>query len=284
MKRTAFTVLCGAIAFATPPAVAQDKAACLDAASKAQSLRDAHKLVEAREQLRVCASVGCPGVVQSDCGNWLVEVERALPTVVVAAKSPAGADLFDVRVTVDGAPLASKLDGQAVPINAGPHTFHFESAAAGAVDAQVLVKEGEKNQPISVVLGTPAPSVTPSQPTDSGGGPSPWKTVGWVTGGVGVAGLALGAILGFVALYDKSNAHCDAQTNLCDPGTSNVIKTAALLSDIGWIAGGVLLATGAGFVLLSGGGGHPQNASAASARLAPVVTANGGGAALVGRW
>ena len=94
------------------PSRADDKAACLDAASKAQSLRDAHKLVEAREQLRACAAARCPAVVQNDCATWLVEVERALPTVVLAAKNTAGADLVDCssgQVSKEEKPVYGRL-------------------------------------------------------------------------------------------------------------------------------------------------------------------------------
>jgi hypothetical protein len=154
-------------------AVADDKAACLDAATKAQRFKDTHKLVEAREQLRICAAAECPAVVQTDCANWLAEVEKALPTVVVIAKSGAGADLVDVKVTVDGHPFVTKLDGQAIPMNAGPHTFHFEGAD-GTLDQQVVVTEGEKSQKVAIVLGAPPPA------PDTSGSSSTWKTAGWV--------------------------------------------------------------------------------------------------------
>jgi hypothetical protein len=66
--------LCALVALWSSRAAADgppDKAACLDASSQAQSLRDAHKLVEARQKLRVCAQAACPGVVQRDCLSWL---------------------------------------------------------------------------------------------------------------------------------------------------------------------------------------------------------------------
>ena len=80
--KTALLVALGASAtLATTAALADDKAACLSASQQAQNLRDAHKLVEARAQLRVCARKECPAVVQRDCLTWLGEVERSLPTV-----------------------------------------------------------------------------------------------------------------------------------------------------------------------------------------------------------
>jgi len=271
-------------ALAPRAALADDKAACLDATAKGQRLRGSHMLVEAREQFRVCAAAQCPAVVQTDCARWLDEVEAAMPTVVVAAKSGAGRDLFDVKVSVDGKPLASKLDGQAVPMNAGAHTFHFEQADGTSLDQQVMIKEGEKNQAVSAVLG-PAPALPAAAPGVGGPAPaagssssSPWRTVGWVVGGAGVVGLGVGTAFGLVAIGDKNGAHC--ADNVCDPGTSSGIKSAALISDIGWIGGGVLLATGLALVILSPGGGH----EAASVRVAPVAMAGGGGALLGAAW
>jgi len=254
----------------TTAVFADDKAACLDAASKGQRFKGTHKLVEAREQLRICAAAGCPAVVQTDCANWLAEVEKALPSVVASAKNWGGADLVDVKVSVDGEPLVLKLDGQAVPMNAGPHTFHFDGAD-GSIDRQIVVTEGEKNQRITVVLGAPTPAAPAAAEPDAGGSSSPWMSVGWVLGGAGVVGLGIGAVFGIVTLGDRSSAHCDAN-NLCDPGTTGGIRSAALVSDVGWIAGGVLLGTGAALVLFGPSGSHKASKGV---RLAPVVTASG---------
>ena len=77
--------------------------------------------------------------------------------------------------------------------------------------------------------------------------------MGFVTGGVGVAGLVMATAFGIVAISDKSSADC--MGNDCNPGTASGIRTAALISDVGWVAGGVLLAGGGALVLLSHGDG-----------------------------
>jgi hypothetical protein len=290
----------------TTSSLADDKAACLDAAKKGQRFKDNHKLVEAREQLRICAAAVCPAVVQSDCAIWLAEVDAALPSVVVTAKNGAGADLVDVKVSMDGQALVSKLDGHAVAMNAGPHTFHFAAVDGSTLDRQVVVREGEKNQSITVVLGavptpptrpppppvpgpaleTPATGPTPQPPphavetpSDSGGSSGTLKTVGWVLGGAGVVGLGVGTVFGFIAMGDKDAAHC--VNNICDPGTTGGIKSSALVSDVGWIAGGVLLASGAALVLFAPSGSHEPNAGL---RVSPVVTASGAGFLTGGSW
>jgi hypothetical protein len=67
----------------SPRAFAFDRAACFDAATEGQSLRDANRLVEARERFRVCAQDECPSSMKGDCATWLAEVERSLPGIVV---------------------------------------------------------------------------------------------------------------------------------------------------------------------------------------------------------
>jgi hypothetical protein len=44
----------------------------------------------------------------------MADLERAQPTVVFDVKDDAGNDLTDVKVTVDGNPLADKLTGTAL--------------------------------------------------------------------------------------------------------------------------------------------------------------------------
>src|SRR5579872_5329928 len=161
-------------ALATPRASADDKSDCLASAGRAQTMRDAHQLLEARDQLRACVRTVCPAVIQSDCAAWLADVEKALPTVVVTARNASGADVVDVKVSVDGQPLLSQLTGQAVPVNAGLRKFHFESADGAVLDLQVMVREGDKNVPIAAVVGATATAGTQARAgTELNGGAAP---------------------------------------------------------------------------------------------------------------
>ena len=268
-------------AFTSHGALADDRAACLDAATRGQALRNAHHLVEARKQLRACARADCPAVVQSDCARWLDEVEKAIPSVVLMAKSRAGADLVDVKVSMDGQLLVATLDGQAVAIDAGPHTFHFEEAGATSVDQRVVLNEGEQNHAIAVVLGPPGPSQEASQEPSPSRRSAPWKTVGWVLGGAGVVGLGVGTAFGLVAIGDNNSAHCNANKE-CQPGPLSDARTAARISDVGLIAGGLLLAGGAALVLFAPGENaeHPGVAL----RVSPLVGSGSGGVSLGGSF
>ncbi len=208
-----FCALAGALVGGV--ARADEKSECLDAASSGQTLRDAHALVEARGKFQACARSSCPPLVQTDCAEWLAAVERTVPSVVLSAKDGAGRDLFDVTVSVDDRPFAQKLDGEAVAINPGVHTFRFEVVGGAVATTRVLVKEGEKAQEIAIVVAPAAPvaagvgsSVSePVPPPPPPAPPAAERPMTWprataiALGGAGIVGLAVG---GGVALDAKS--------------------------------------------------------------------------------
>jgi hypothetical protein len=288
------------------------KTECFDDASRGQTLRDEHKLVDARAAFAVCARQICPKQVSKDCTAWLDQVEEALPTVVVSASDPAGRDRLDVTVLLDGHPFATKLTGQAVPVDPGVHTFHFETADGSRLDHPMLVREGVKNQAVAVVLAPGATVGTAATGTvsvgagaassvgdrDLGTAPAsvavPWRTVGFVAGGIGIAAVGLGAVFGFIALGDKNAAQCDA-TGACKPGPLGDARGAATIATVGFVAGGALLAGGAALVLLAptghAGESTPPSRTAArsfaglqSLRIAPAVTPRETGLQVAGSW
>jgi hypothetical protein len=141
-------------------AEAHDKVTCVQASDDAQAAERAGKLRAAREKLLVCADDSCPPVLRSACAQWLVDVDRSLPTVVLAARDARGADLVTVHVSLDGQPLAERLDGRAVPVDPGAHNFRFDSDAGTHVEQSLVVREGEQNR--LVVAAFPAPSPEPA--------------------------------------------------------------------------------------------------------------------------
>lgn len=286
--------------FASVPALADvTKEQCVDANTKAQDLRRVGKLSAARELLRTCANSACPAMVRDDCTKRLDELEKAQPSIIFRLKDSSGRDVSVVRVMVDGRPLTEKLDGTALPVDPGEHVFTFTVPDQPPVTQTFVIASGEKERREPVVVGSAPASTAPAQPTplaapataspaqaipesprETGGASSPWRTLGWVLGGAGVIGLGVGTVFGIIAIGDKNGAHCGSD-NLCDPGTSSGIKSAALVSDVGWVAGGVLLAGGAALVLFVPGESHE---SRARVRVAPVVTASGGEIVMGGTW
>jgi hypothetical protein len=209
-----------------------------------------------------------------------------------------------VKVTVDGAPLAETLIGSALPVDPGEHTFTFAGAGSALVTQTFVIKEGVKGRHEAIVLGGPVPpapapraeqpaspaapppaasaehGLVPPPPAEKpSAGASPWRSVGWVVGGIGVAGLGVGAVFGLQALSTKSS-HCDASGTCTPPGSANDAYRQGTISTVSLVAGGVLVAGGLGLLLLAPGGER----SSTSVALAVLAGPSTGGACLVGRW
>jgi hypothetical protein len=255
-----------------PRAFAFDRAACFDAAAEGQSLRDAHRLVEAHESFRFCAQEECPVSMKGDCAAWLADVEKSLPTVVVSVRKETGTDLTDIVVLVDGRPFISMLDGKSVPIDPGPHTFRFVRAGGESIERQVVAVEGEKDVRVSIVL--PSPIEAAQTERRSTEGPSPRLTLAWALTGAGGAAIATGAVAGAAAIVNKDEAHCDADRR-CDAGPLHAARTAAAVADVGFVAGGVLAAAGVTLFLLPA-----RHASRESAWMVVPFSPGGGGLGL----
>jgi hypothetical protein len=169
----ASTLIASVLLSADSLQAADDKQVCLGAYISAQRLRQEDKLVEAREQLLTCARDVCPPTLKKDCTTWTAEVDQALPSVVIDARDSDGADVIDVKVTVDGKPFADRLDGKPRPLNPGVHTFRYETEGAPVISEKVVVRAGEKMRKVIVKFATtsknpaPAPSATGKDPGES---------------------------------------------------------------------------------------------------------------------
>src|SRR4051812_26138390 len=63
------------------------KKACVVHHEQAQVLRRTTKLTDARAALLVCSQDVCPAAVRVDCVDWLNQVNRTIPSVVVKVKA-----------------------------------------------------------------------------------------------------------------------------------------------------------------------------------------------------
>jgi hypothetical protein len=130
-----------------------DRAACVRSYEQAQVLRRQGRLVACRGELLACMRDECPHVLHGDCSRWLLEVDRATPSVVLAARDGEGRDLTDVRVHIDGQLVATRLDGRAVALDPGERRIRFETAGGVEQTESVVVREGEKDRIVQVQLG-----------------------------------------------------------------------------------------------------------------------------------
>lgn len=204
-RRALFLFLANALAssasFATEPDQAVDKAVCAEAYRDAQVHRKDGRLRSARELLLLCASDQCPSVMQPDCTRWLTEVEAALPSVTFAAIGGDGADVTDVRVSIDGEVLAETLDGKSVPLDPGSHTVRFEREGEPVIEQTIIVREGEKARVVSASWQQEAQATSPSSSRRTRSGP---PAGAWVLGGVGVAAVGTFAALALDGMSRRS--------------------------------------------------------------------------------
>ncbi len=130
---------------------AQDKNACIRALDRAQQLQGDLKLSAARAEYVTCTSTSCPAAIREDCARLLVDVENAMPSVVLAAVDEAGIDVGDVRASIDGAPPIA-LDGRATSLDPGTHVIRFEKKGEPPVSVNVVARQGEKNRRIAATF------------------------------------------------------------------------------------------------------------------------------------
>jgi hypothetical protein len=281
---------------ASSAARADEAVTCGDAFDQSQVKRDAGKLLDARRLFRVCQAPSCSPTQQRLCSAWLTDVEKRISSLVLSAKDGSGADLVDVKVTMDGVQVATKLDGRMIDVDPGMHSFVFELGDGTRAETSAVADERSQGKLVAVTLqhpavvpspsqtapppGTPTTTIEPTLPdTTPHGGGSAMKTAGLVAGATGVAGLALGTVFGIEALSTKSS-HCS--NGLCDFGSASNAYSQATISTVGFVAGGALLAGGMMLFLVA-----PKarsEATSTSVSVAPMVGSSAGGFQVARRW
>jgi hypothetical protein len=190
-------------------------------------------------------------------------LEERLSTLTIRAMTNPE-DGANLEVRRDGVPVQPAELGSPIPVDPGEHVI--EAVAPGKQAWSTKVQVGADAAKVAVDIpklepagaeGAPATAPPVAATTDlsapPASQPSSWSgqhTAAVITGGVGVVGLGLGAFFGLRA-SDKWSDAKDACSNYpqgCDTGAADMGKSAeesAKISNIGFIAGGALLATGA---------------------------------------
>jgi hypothetical protein len=261
---------------------------CLSASEASLKLGEEHKLRAERAQLLVCAASSCPSDIRKECLARVERVSAQVPSIVFTVKDASGGDVSAVKVAMDGETLSERLEGTAVAIDPGEHTFTFEAPGHPAVTKKLVIVQGQKDRSERVVFGdlppapaarvdVPAPGPAP-RPAESGGGLGAQKVLALVAGGIGIAGLGVGAAFGVMALSKKSDAQsvCPDQCATADGVNkwSDATSTGNI-STIALIAGGAVVA-GAAVLWLTA----PSSVGAASTR----VGLGPGGVQMRGVW
>jgi hypothetical protein len=208
------------------------KSQCAASYQAAQERRLDGHLLAAKAELIACMAEDCPAVARTQCGEWLAEVERDLPTVVLAFVDTAGISRADVRVRLDGAPFAETLAGQALPLDPGPHVFVFEPAGGPPVEERATILAGEKNRKVMVAMPRPAPPPppvplpvpSPEPPPDEQPSVHPAT---WVLGAVSLTGF------GFFAGFGIHSLALEDCAPVCTDDEVDSIQRERIVADVG---------------------------------------------------
>jgi hypothetical protein len=136
------------------------------------------------------------------------------------------------------------------------------SVGAGSLETVVIELEP---------LVATAPTTPPPEPRgeDTSPGLGTWRTIGIVVAGVGLGGLVMGGVTGAMARSKESQLDEECGGQRCtDPSYADVVddgQTLATIANVGFFAGGGLLAAGATMIIFGG----PSDAAEAEATLRP---------------
>ena len=229
------------------------------------------------------------------------ELEPRLSTLTIVV--PPAADRPDLLVKRDGDAVGRAAWGAPIPVDPGAHAVDVTAAGRKPWHGQASVEGASAQASVEVpplevdlqpepapVAQVPTPASEPAR-TDSATSPPPasngsaQRVLGVVVGGLGVAGIALGAVFGEMAKSDNNEAkgHC-LNDMACDAQAISLTTSArreATASTVGFVAGGVLLASGVVVYLTA-----PSRSTPAGGRigLAPLLGAGATGIALRGGW
>jgi hypothetical protein len=160
---------------------------------------------------------------------------------------------------VGSAEIGSGSFGVALPLDPGKHTLVIGAPGHASTTIEVVLVES-RAQTIEVAPGaaSAAPAALPPVSVDtqhprSGGGN---KTLGYIFGGVGLVGLAVGGVAGAIVLSKKSTAdqQCRDDLQVCSvrgAAANDSGRTIGPISTVGFIVGAAGLGAGAYFLLSS---------------------------------
>jgi len=245
-------LLASSAARAAGPTTAQ----CLAASDASLKFATEHKLRAERAQLIQCAASTCPAAIHKECLSHVDEVNAQIPTIIIAAANHAGENLTAVKVSMDGEPLTDRLDGTALAVDPGEHTFTFEAAGEPTLTKKLVIEQAQKDRHELVAFAvehkeaasTPTTAATPLSRVLG-----TQRVVALVSGGIGVVGLGVGAVFGALAVSQKASAEslCPGSGTTCSSSAGaqkwSTASSSGTVSTVGFVVAGAGLAATALF-------------------------------------
>jgi hypothetical protein len=226
------------------------------------------------------------------------KLEPKLSKLVI--DTSAAANIAGLEVRRDGVVLGKPVWGTPIPTDAGAHRITASAPGKKTWEGEVTVPMGGGSAVLKVPDLEAAPVVAAPPPTQPAPAQSPppiegppsdepsttgnaQRIVGVTVAGLGLAGVAVGSYFGLRvrSKLDEASPHCNAD-NVCDQAGFDAREdalTSARVSDIAFVAGGVLLAGGVVLFLAA-----PKARRSASFGVAPTVGLNEAGVVARASW
>jgi len=243
LKRLSTTILATAAGFGgvllAAPVHAQDAAAqCSASYESAQRERGQGKFLEATQAAQACSQIECNPLIVQECIKLLEQFHAETPTMVFSARNGRGEEIAAVRLEIDGKLVAEHIDGMAIAVNPGLHTFRFTTDGVDPVEIKHTARVGDKNRLIEVQLGKPEPktpegaaaaSTAPAAPPQAKKG---IPVASYLLGGLGIVGLGAFTYLRLSASSDYNDLS-ESCSPRCNPDDVDEIHTKYQLSYVG---------------------------------------------------
>lgn len=220
-----------------------DVEACVAAHTNGQTERNAGHLQQAKAAFSSCASPSCPTEVQSDCNQFLLDLDRLIASVVFSAVDSEGHDTLEVKVAVDGLPVLDKLSGLSTELDPGSHLVTFTWPDGVEQQQNIVIAQGEKSRRIELRRARTVPKAeAPLAAVDPRAKASKPPTMALVLGGVGV--LALGGFAAFAVAGRSAEHEMAGCKPHCRQSQLDKMNLRYLLADISLGVAAVSLGTG----------------------------------------
>lgn len=235
-----------------------------------RTLADARRLAETQPKYKPTRDAAAAEIAR---------LEEKVGRVVVAL--PDGVTDAQVRV----GERAVETPSQPTAVLPGPVTVAVEAAGYEPATKSIDVAGGALQTvvveltPVASAADPTSPAPTPATP-DSGG-LGTWRTIGIVVAGVGVGGLVMGGVTGAMARSKESQLEEECGGQRCtDASYADVVdsgQTLSLLANVGFFAGGGLVAAGVAMIVFGGPGEDGEQSAGLEPRLVVTPTGAWGG-------
>ncbi len=176
----------------------------------------------------------------------------------------------------------------ALPVDPGAHVITVTAPGRDSKTTTITLREGEARTFLAEP-GPPAANANANADANANASANAnanatFRTVGLITGAVGVVSLGVGSVFGAMAIGKKSTVDTDCGPRGCtQPGVdaAHAGRTDAIASDITFVAGGALVALGT-VLFLTHLPAHGTANGSTGLVTSPLVLARGGGLALGG--